>query len=357
MAATAPDKASWLLDNIYTAVLLFDSDLRLRDINAAGENLFLLSRRRMQGQSAYELLPAAESLVENLQRVLTVKQPFMEWGVELRLPNGKSLTADCRLTPVLDGETCKEAILELINADSYSRAAREDRLFMLHDAASKSLSGMAHEIKNPLGGLRGAAQLLERELNGSELTEYTRVIISEADRLRKLIDRMLTPALSPRPAPVNIHEVLEYVRKVAQAESASGLALRRDYDPSLPALRGDREQLIQALLNIVRNAAQAVEGQGEVLARTRIRRHCAIRRQTHRLAVQIEIIDDGPGVPAELEAHIFYPLVTGRAGGSGLGLSIAQSLIQAHHGLLQYERLEGRSCFRILLPVEGGDGG
>ncbi len=344
--------ANRLLDNLYTAVLVFDEHLRLTDINNAGEALFFASRARMFGHSAPEVLAASDRLQENIERALATKEPRMEWGMDLEFPDAKSVCVDCIVTPVLEGDICREVVVELINADTRVRALRESNLSYMYDAARKSLSGIAHEIKNPLGGLRGAAQLLERELNGSDLVEYTRIIIDEADRLRNLIDRMLAPVTRNRPRPVNIHSVLEHACRVVEADAIADVTIRRDYDPSLPALRADREQLIQAMLNICRNALQAVNGSGEVLIRTRINRRCTIRNQHFKLAVQIDVIDSGPGVPAEIEEHIFYPMVTGRVGGSGLGLSISQSLIRSHNGMIQYERINDMTCFRILLPVQ-----
>ena len=341
-----------LLDNLYTAVLVFDDQLRLSDINNAGETLFFISRSKMCGHGAHEILAASHKLLENVQRTRTTREPRMEWGIALDFPDAKTVCVDCIVTPVVEGEACKEVVLELINADSRVRALRESNLSYMHDAARKSLSGIAHEIKNPLGGLRGAAQLLERELNGSNLVEYTRIIIDEADRLHNLIDRMLAPVARNRPRPVNIHSVLEHTCRVVEAEAIADVNIRRDYDPSLPVLRADREQLIQAMLNICRNALQAIDESGEVLIRTRIKRRCTIRNLYFKLAVQIDVIDNGPGVPAEIEEHIFYPMVTGRVGGSGLGLSISQSLIRSHNGMIRYERINDMTHFRILLPVE-----
>ena len=340
-----------LLDNLYTAVLVFDDALRLSDINNAGESLFFISRGKMYGHTAHEILAASHKLLENIERTRETRQPRMEWGIDLDFPDAKTVCVDCIVTPVVEDEKCKEVVLELINADARVRALRESNLSYMHDGARKSLSGIAHEIKNPLGGLRGAAQLLERELNGSSLVEYTRIIIDEADRLRNLVDRMLAPVTRNRPRPVNIHSVLEHTCRVVEAEAKADVNIRRDYDPSLPALRADREQLIQAMLNICRNALQAIDESGEVLIRTRIKRRCTIRNLHFKLAVQIDVIDNGPGVPAEIEEHIFYPMVTGRIGGSGLGLSISQSLIRSHNGMIQYERINGMTHFRILLPV------
>jgi two-component system nitrogen regulation sensor histidine kinase GlnL len=229
---------------------------------------------------------------------------------------------------------------------------REENLTILHDAARQSLQGMAHEIKNPLGGLRGAAQLLEQELKGNELVEYTQIIINEADRLRNLIDRMISPNGKQYPADANIHEVLEYVLNLVDAEAKHPLDVVRDYDPSLPLINVDREQLIQAFLNVIRNAVQAIDADGQITLRSRITRRTTIRQHYYKIAVQIEIIDDGPGVPKEIEGGIFYPMVTGRAEGTGLGLSIAQSLIQSHGGIIEYERVDDSTIFRILLPIQ-----
>ena len=340
-----------MLDNLYTAVLIFDSQLRLSDINNAGENLFFISREKARGYDARKIL-TSRKLLENIERALSTKEPCMEWGIDLELPDAKTVCVDCIVTPVTEDETCKGVALELINADTRVRALRESNLTYMHDAARKSLSGIAHEIKNPLGGLRGAAQLLQRELNGSSLVEYTRIIIDEADRLHNLIDRMLAPVKRNQLRSVNIHSVLEHTCRVVEAEAVADIRIRRDYDPSLPALRADREQLIQAILNICRNALQAVDETGEVLIRTRIEHRSTIRNRHYRLVVRIDVIDNGPGVPADIEEHIFYPMVTGRADGYGLGLSISQSLIQSHNGMIEYERINDRTCFKILLPVE-----
>jgi two-component system nitrogen regulation sensor histidine kinase GlnL len=350
---TLPDsRAAQLIENIYPAVLVFDSGLRLQLLNAAGENLLSVSARKVKGQQVFEFLPEAPRFAEMLQRSLLTRRPYTERGMELRLGQGRSVTVDAMVTPVLDDAPGGELIVELVDVQSFARVRREEQLLELHEAARKSLEGVAHEIKNPLGGLRGAAQLLERELNGSALTEYTRIIIDEADRLRVLVDRMLTPNGRQRLGPVNIHELLDYVQNVVEAEVEDGLLIERDYDPSLPALTADRDQLIQVLLNIVRNAAQAAGTRGRICLRTRIKRNATIRQQQHKLAIQIEVIDDGPGIRPELAQEIFYPMVTTRADGMGLGLSIAQSLVHAHGGSIEYERVGTETVFRILLPLE-----
>lgn len=352
MMTISAAKAHHLMENIYTAVLVFDAGLRLTAVNPAGENLLSLSSRKITGHTAYEIIPETPGFADMLQRALLAKRPFTEWGMELKFAHGRSVFVDAVITPVLDDPESGELIVELLDVQSLTRARREEHLSVLHEAAQKSLQGMAHEIKNPLGGLRGAAQLLERELNGNELKEYTQIIINEADRLRSLIDHMLLPNGRRSLGRVNIHEVLEYVQSVVAAESDARLHVERDYDPSLPTLQADREQLIQALLNILRNAVQATGPGGNVTLRTRIKRNCTIRQQHYKLAVQIEVIDDGPGVAPEIEKEMFYPLMTTRTGGMGLGLSIAQSLVQSHGGSIEYERIDGRSHFRIHLPLD-----
>src|SRR5690606_6049167 len=217
--------------------------------------------------------------------------------------------------------------------------------------------GLAHEIKNPLGGLRGAAQLLARELPDSGLKDYTNIIIQEADRLRNLVDRMLGPHKVPDRKPLNVHEVIERVRQLLDVETHGQIEFVRDYDPSLPDLRGDKEQLIQAVLNVGRNAVEAINRasppikQPRILLRTRALRQFTIGTNRHRLVVRMEIIDNGPGVPPKLLETIFLPMVSGRPDGTGLGLSIAQSIINHHNGLIECTSQPGNTNFSIYTPV------
>jgi two-component system nitrogen regulation sensor histidine kinase GlnL len=344
-----------LIDNINTAVLVFDADLRLQFINAAGENLLSVSSNKVGGQSPEELLPGSMQFAENLQRTLIDKRSYTDWGVELNLNSQRTIIVGCMVTPVMGGDNCLQLIVELVDADSFTRVMREESVSAIQDAARKSFKGIAHEIKNPLGGLRGAAQLLERELEDEDLIEYTQIIIKEADRLRNLVDRMLVHDSRPQFENINLYEVLEYVIDLTQAEAESSLNISRDYDPSLPAMQADKEQLIQVFHNIVRNAVQAIAANGRIWLRTRIKRRCTIRQQFHKLVAQVEIIDDGPGIPEDIESEVFYPLITGRPEGTGLGLSIAQSLIQLHNGSIAYERVNNMTVFRILLPLSQND--
>ena len=238
-------------------------------------------------------------------------------------------------------------LAELRPIEQQLRQAREERLVFEQQSNRELIRNLAHEIKNPLGGLRGSAQLLEGELDKPELREYTQVIIKEADRLQGLMDRLLAPRREPRIEPVSIHEVLERVRSLVRAEF--GLEVLRDYDPSLPEVLGDREQLIQAVLNIARNAAQS--GAKSVAFRTRAVRQVTILKHRHRLALELQVVDDGPGVPEGIQDRIFNPLVSGREGGSGLGLSLAQTFVQYHKGVIEFESRPGRTTFRILLPL------
>ena len=248
-------------------------------------------------------------------------------------------------------------LMELIEIEQQTRLDREERASGLVQANKELLRNLAHEIKNPLGGIRGAAQLLAMEIDSRELAEYTQVIIQEADRLHALVDRLLAPHRLPQVVgDVNIHEVCERVRALILAEFPRGLALQRDYDVSIPDFRGDREQLIQALLNIVHNATQALgeriaAGDARIELRTRIARQATVARQRFRLALELHVQDNGPGVPEAIRERIFQPLVSGRDGGYGLGLTLAQSYLQQHQGTIECDSAPGRTVFKLVIPL------
>jgi PAS domain S-box len=349
-----------ILDNLATSVLLLDRDLKVSYINPAGEQLFELSARQVQGMPFREFLSADTSdgseLEQSMRKLLETGHPFTERERELRLPGQRSMTLDCTVTPLGEGREILAMLVELRQVDQHLRVTREQRLIAQHQATRALLRGLAHEIKNPLGGLRGAAQLLERELNAEELKEYTRIIIGEADRLLNLLNRMIGCYGTPNKRPLNIHEVLEHVCSLVQAETAEGIRILRDYDPSLPCLLGDRDQLIQALLNIVRNAVQAVGEKGEITLRSRAERQFTIGKRRYKLVARIDVMDDGPGIPWEMMQRIFYPMVTSKAKGSGLGLSIAQQLANLHNGLIECASRPGCTVFTLLLPLEGSNG-
>jgi two-component system nitrogen regulation sensor histidine kinase GlnL len=250
-----------------------------------------------------------------------------------------------------------EVLIELLPQETQSRQDREERQLEHAQANKELIRNLAHEIKNPLGGIRGAAQLLQLELDSKDLTEYTQVIVREADRLQTLVDRLLAPHRRPHVVGnVNIHEVCERVRTLILAEFPRGLQVRRNYDISLPEFRGDMEQLIQAVLNIAHNAAQALsdrmlKGDAEIVLSTRIARQVTFVKQRYRLALELHVIDNGPGIPEEIKDRLFHPLVSGRDGGSGLGLNLAQSFVQQHQGLIECESQPGRTDFKILIPL------
>jgi two-component system nitrogen regulation sensor histidine kinase GlnL len=263
----------------------------------------------------------------------------------------QSITVNLSATPILENGELYEILIELQQVDRHLRITKEEQILAQQNTSRMLVRGLAHEIKNPLGGLRGAAQLLDQELNDPELKEYTQIIIAESDRLQDLMDKMLGPNKPAHKSPLNIHEVMERVRQLVSAETSHHIKLSTDYDPSIPELYADKNQLIQALLNIVRNAIQAIQGEGNIQIRTRVQRYMTIGRKLYKLAIKIDIVDDGPGIKPELMGQIFYPMITGRAEGTGLGLSIAQSLINQHDGLIECESEPGNTVFSIFLPL------
>jgi len=344
-----------IIENLATAVLLFDKDLQLIFINSAGEGLLSVSNKRVSGMTPKQIWPNSSFFYEAIQRALFEGSTFIERGVDLQLAIDQKVKVDCMITPVMVNDVAEEILVELVDADAFVRVMHEANQQTVQEAAKESVQGMAHEIKNPLGGIRGAAQLLEQELENKDLLEYTQIIINESDRLRNFIDRMLTTSNQPVKSDMNIHEVIEYVISVVRAENSHSLNFEKDYDPSIPYINADREQIIQAVLNLIRNAVEAISHDGIIKLKTRIQRQVTIQNRLNRHIIELDIIDDGPGVPSEIESGAFFPLVTGRAEGTGLGLSIAQQLIQSHGGLINYERKDSNTYFSILLPMEQCD--
>lgn len=341
-----------ILENLYTAVLLLDGKLRLRYINPAGEMLFAVSAQRFLDHPVDNVL-FDEDASQALRQVIATGMPFTERELVLNLGYRNKVTVDLTAIPLYEGSGGEtELLVEMKQVDRQLRITREEGLLAQSHATRALVRGLAHEIKNPLGGLRGAAQLLERELNNEELKEYTHIIISEADRLHALMNRMLGPNALPRKRMVNVHEAVERVRQVVGVEISGEIRLRRDYDPSIPEVYADLDQLIQAVMNLVRNAAQALDGEGEITLRTRTLRQYTIGSVLHKLVARIDVIDNGPGIVDEMRENLFLPMVTGRAEGTGLGLPIAQSLINANGGLIEWESRPGQTVFTILLPIE-----
>ncbi len=342
--------AEQIIEHLSTAVLVFNARLQLVFINSAGEIMFAHSARYLCGRSVHEVVENSEAMVEQLAAAITSEQVVINHGCLLELPDTQDLRVNCTFTPISEGDG--SVLVELRQIDHHLRIEQEEHLISQQQATHELVRGLAHEIKNPLGGLRGAAQLLEREISDESLKEYTQIIISEADRMQALMDRMLGPNTVPRLQAVNVHEVLEHVRELVQVESGDSLIFQQDYDPSLPGLQADPGLLIQALLNIVRNASQALKGSGMIKLRTRVQRNFNIGSRKHRLVACLEVIDNGPGIDATLQKQIFYPMITGRSDGTGLGLSIAQALISRHQGLIECSSQPGETVFTILLPLD-----
>jgi len=341
-----------ILDHLNEAVLLFNKDFRLTYINPAGEILFADSAKHLLGSSAKKLFKATHhGLFSDLLQRLNQNEPLVDR--ELILDSlSQSVTVNLSATPILEDGELSEILIELQQVDRHLRITKEEQLLAQQNTSRMLVRGLAHEIKNPLGGLRGAAQLLDLELHDPELKEYTQIIIAESDRLQELMDKMLGPNKPAHKNLLNIHEVLERIRQLVAVEAGTNIKLQTDYDPSIPELFADKNQLIQAFLNIVRNAIQALQSSGKIILKTRIQRHMTLGRKRYKLAVKVDIIDNGPGIQPGLMGQIFYPMITGRPEGTGLGLSIAQSLINQHNGLIECESEPGNTVFSIYLPIE-----
>lgn len=343
-----------LVDSLNTAIVLVDSQLRIQHMNPAAEMLLAISFSQVQESPLVHYFREGEHTGDEMKLAAEQSHNYTKRQAHWQLHNGQKLTVDYSVTPLPDGEGLT---IEIHSLDRLLRISREEALISSQETTRNLVRSMAHEIKNPLGGIRGAAQLLERELSDKSLEEFTQIIISEVDRLKNLVDRMLGPRQPLQFTPSNIHEVLEHVASVIKVEAGEGIRLKRDYDPSIPEFPGDKEQLVQALLNIIRNAMQALQEsgmgeQGEVIMRTRIQRQFTIGRIHHSLVCRVEIVDNGPGIPPELIEDIFYPMITGRAEGTGLGLAISQHLIQQHNGLIECSSRPGQTKFTIYLPLE-----
>jgi two-component system nitrogen regulation sensor histidine kinase GlnL len=336
------------LDLLSSAVILLDGRQLVRHLNPAAENLLAVSQRSVLGKPLSQLLGASKALTAALDSALRNNWSYTGHDIVVPRVEGGALHLDCTVTPIEAAGA--SLLLEFRPIDQQLKAAREEREAVQQQANRELIRNLAHEIKNPLGGIRGSAQLLERELDSPMLQEYTQVIIKEADRLQDLMQRLLSSHRAMQPALVSMHEILERVRRLIHAEYA-GVRVRRDYDTSLPDLTGDKEQLIQAILNIARNAAQAMNGEGEIIFRTRALRQVTLAKKRYRLALELQVTDNGPGIPEAIREKIFYPLVSGREGGSGLGLTLAQSFIQQHQGSIDVESRPGRTCFIVRLPL------
>jgi len=344
-----------LLDALSTGIVMLDAQLCPVYANVAAQDLLAFSLKMARGRPFTELLHDADGLRGILRRALASGEGIANREIALRpaaTPRDVR-TLDVTITP-FSGLTGTHLLLELADTTQRQRIARENDLLARLDGSRLMVRQLAHEIRNPLGGLRGAAQLLERELPAASLREYTQLIIGEADRLTALVDSMSGPTRAPSKTELNVHEICEHVYHLLRAEAPAGIVIERDYDPSLPNAMLDRHQLIQALLNVARNALQAQGDLGRIVLRTRARSNVSIGSALHRLVASVQVEDNGPGVPAHLRSSIFYPLVTGRANGTGLGLAVAQELVTRNGGIIEFESETGRTVFTLLLPL-GGD--
>ena len=346
-----------LLDALSTGLVVLDAQLCVVYANVGAQDLLGMSLRQAHGFPVSELFAGARTLVELLRRSLADGK--IRAGHEFALMPLATLPAarapavlDITVTPLEAQSTGTHLLLELVDARARQRITRGTELQTRVDGSRLMVRQLAHEIKNPLGGLRGAAQLLERELHGASLKEYTTVIINEADRLCSLVDAMLGPVGPPRKQRLSVHEICEHVYQLLRSEAPAGVNIERDYDPSVPDGCFDRNEIIQALLNIARNALQALAGSGRVVLRTRALPNLNIGPLRHRLLACMQVEDNGPGVPEDLHQSLFLPLVTSKADGTGLGLSVAQDLVARHRGVIEFDSRPGHTVFSILLPLE-----
>ena len=358
MVANEYNSAQTVIDNLHSAVIVIGEKLQVICMNPAAEMLFHISSNRATGKYIGELIIDAHEFIDRIERSLISAHPYTVYDEQLHLHTHQSIGVDYSVSPVQYADDQKTLLLEFYRLKTQQKLTHEESILSQYEASKSLLRGLAHEIKNPLGGIRGAAQLLERELD-EENKQFTQIIISETDRLKNLLDRMVGPKEIPTKSEVNIHKILEHVRQLVLAENDNVL-LSIDYDPSIPELHADESMLIQVILNLTRNAVRAAseesENEGHIIFRTRAKRNCTIGSRTFPLVARIDIEDNGIGVAEELQEKIFMPMITGHAGGTGLGLSIAQSLVQQHKGLIEFKSEPGKTVFTILLPIKTSNG-
>ncbi|MBT8087865.1 MAG: PAS domain-containing protein [Gammaproteobacteria bacterium] len=343
--------AAHILDSLSSGIILLDDSLLIVALNVSAQNILGVSEERARGQSLLRLVDDEPEMRDILNRVATTGDHYAnEMHLAPTEVHAAERIVDCHVSPVDAGRA--SLLVEMMDVTRRSQITRENALLIQHGAGRQMIRQLAHEIKNPLGGIRGAAQLLERQLDDESLQEYTQVVINETDRLAGLVDTLLGPGGPPNKQPVNVHELLEYVVRLIEAEDGRTLTVRREYDPGLPLIDLDRDQMIQAFLNVMKNAAAALEGQGSLTLRSRAITNFTIGNVRHRVIASIEIEDDGPGIPAELQDTVFYPLVTSRPEGTGLGLPAAQELLSRHGGLIEFESRPGRTVFYLHIPLE-----
>ncbi|MEY8248848.1 MAG: nitrogen regulation protein NR(II) [Bermanella sp.] len=347
-----------LINHLDTAILVLNQDLTVRYLNPAAEALLQVSGRRCVGEPVIHFFSDRFEKRQTLHDSIEFEQAYTKREAQVSISNGQEIILDYSVSPVeFDKSSC--LLVEMHSRDLLMRISREEDLINTQATTQVLVRGMAHEIKNPLGGIRGSAQLLSRQLATDELKEFTQIIIDEVDRLRNLVDKMLGPNKLLEREYTNIHEVLERIYQLINVETEQSILMARDYDPSIPEFLADKEQLIQVVLNITRNAMQALQPEREharqdakITLKTRTIRQFTIGHTRHRLVLHISIIDNGPGIPEAIRESLFYPMVSGRADGTGLGLSIAQSIINQHQGIIECDSEPGCTVFSIYLPLE-----
>lgn len=341
-----------ILEQLSTAVAVVDlagsGAFRISYLNQSAQSLFGHSDGALVGRPLDSVLQDRHAAADALEQVLRTGQPFTKRAVTLTLGEGP-VRLDYSIEPLSD----TELLVELRPQDRFMRIDHDDRQMSLQETTRKLARGLAHEVKNPLGGIRGAAQLLDRQLGDESQREYTAVIMEEADRLRGLVDRILGPNDEPHFDDVNVHEVIERVVRLLDAECPARVVFQRDYDPSVPEVEGDRNKLVQATLNVLKNAVTALAAADEprITLQTRIVRQFTIGAVRHRLVANMNFIDNGPGIPTDIADRVFYPMISGRPDGSGLGLAITQTILGQHNGLIEYDSRPGRTVFSFYLPV------
>ena len=357
MVATEYNSPQIIIDNLHSAVVVLDKNLQVICMNPSAEMLFHISNNRAVNKNIRELIIDEHEFFDRLERSIVSAHPYTVYDDLLTTHHRNVIDVDYSVSPIQYKSDGKFLLLEFIRLKAQHKHSHDDNILSQYEASKSLLRGLAHEIKNPLGGIRGAAQLLERELSESD-KQFTQIIINETDRLKDLLDRMVGPRDIPTKSEVNIHKILEHVRKLVLAENEQ-IRIVADYDPSVPELHADESMMIQVILNITRNAVTAVRSNttgATIKFKTRTERNRKVGTKSHALVARIDIEDNGSGVSEELQEKIFMPMITGHADGTGLGLSIAQTLVQQHNGLIEFSSRPGKTIFTLLLPIKVSNG-
>ncbi|MCG6939459.1 MAG: PAS domain-containing protein [Gammaproteobacteria bacterium] len=355
MVATEYNSPQTILDNLHSAVIVIGENLQIVCMNPAAEMLFHISNKRASRKNIRKLIIKEPEFFDRLEQSLITTHPYNVYDDQLHIHNKQTIDVDYSVSPIQYTDNGKCLLLEFTRLKPQHRILHEESILGQYEAGKSLLRGLAHEIKNPLGGIRGAAQLLERELQDDNNRQFTQIIINETDRLKNLLDRMVGPRSLPTKSNINIHKVLEHVRHLVAAENDQ-ITILADYDPSIPELHADESMMIQIILNITRNAVTAISAinneNGKIVFKTRTQRNFNIGPKSYPLVARIDIEDNGGGIPADLQEKIFMPMITGHAEGTGLGLSIAQSLAQQHNGIIEFTSKQKKTVFTLLLPIK-----